>query len=219
MKNSHEQNPSASVAESALGPDWTVYTSDMRSHAGIIEAWTRLVRDLRESRFLIWQLFVKDFKAQYQQSILGILWSFIMPLIPVLVYLFMSAIGVLLPGETEIPYVLFVVVGLSVWKIFSDGISFAMSKLLESKAVLSKIRVPKIAIICSSFGRVFFETLVRSVLIILAMLWCSVGPSALGLVLLVPTLIPLLCLTLAVAMLASLVNVVIRDVQKVSMWR
>ncbi|MBI4962531.1 MAG: ABC transporter permease [Desulfomonile tiedjei] len=208
------RGPNDRTGDSAVDQGWTVYTSDMRSRAGIFEAWTRLLRDLLNSRFLIWQLFLKDFKAQYQQSVLGIVWSVIMPLIPVLIYLFMSAIGVLLPGDTRIPYVLFVFVGLSVWKIFSDGISFAMSKLLESKAMLGKIRVPKIAIICSSLGRVFFETLVRSLLIVLAMLWCGLAPSALGVVLLLPALIPLLCVTLGIAMLASLVNVVIRDVQK-----
>lgn len=199
---------------SALGPEWTVYTADMRSRAGMVEAWTRLVRDIVSSRFLIRQLFIKDFKAQYQQSVLGIVWSLVMPLIPVVIYLFMSAIGVLLPGGTGIPYVLFVIAGLSIWKIFSDGISFSMAKLLESKAVLGKIRVPKIAVICSSFGRVFFETFVRSLLIVAAMVWCGVPPSPSGLVLLVPALIPLLCVTMAVAMLASLVNVVMRDVQK-----
>jgi len=214
MNTEHVKSPARPPEESGLERGWTVYTADMRSHASLMEAWTRLIRDLIESRFLIWQLFLKDFKAQYQQSVLGIVWSVIMPLVPVLIYLFMSVIGVLSPGAIGLPYVLFVIVGLTVWMIFSDGINFAMFKLLQSKAVLGKIRVPKIAIICSSLGRVFFETLVRTTLIVLAMVWYGISPSGQGVILLFPALIALLCLTLSVAMALSLVNIVVRDIQK-----
>jgi ABC-type polysaccharide/polyol phosphate export permease len=193
--------------------NWTIYTSDMHSGAGFVEAWTSLVRDLSTHRFLMWQLFKKDFKAQYQQSYLGILWSVLLPLLPIAVYVFMVRIGVLRVDDISMPYLVFVVVGLTLWRILSDGITIAMNKVIESKAMLGKIRIPKIVIIFSGMGQVCFETAVRSSVVVAVAWYYGMYPSPWALAF-VPALIPWLCLTMAVGMLASVFNMVFRDVEK-----
>lgn len=196
-----------------LSAEWTLYSSDMHSGAGFVEAWTSIAMDLSTHRFLMWQLFKKDFKAQYQQSYLGILWSVLLPLLPIVIYVFMVQIGVLRVEDIGMPYLLFVVVGLTLWRILSDGIMVAMDKVIQSKAMLGKIRIPKIVIIFSGMGQVCFETAVRSLLVVLVASYYGMYPSIWALAF-AAALIPWLCLTVAVGMLASVFNMVFRDVEK-----
>jgi lipopolysaccharide transport system permease protein len=187
----------------------------MRSHAGFLEAWTATARDVYKYRYLIKQLFIRDFKAQYQRSVLGILWTIIMPLIPVTVYLFMSFVGVLRPGVKNIPYPLFVVVGMSIWRMFADGTSVCMTRVLGSGHILKKIRTPKVVIILAGMGSVCFDALVRAgLIVVLAVAYWTI-PSFLGILLASLSLLALLSFTLALGMIAALFNVVVRDVQKV----
>jgi len=196
-----------------LSAEWTYYTPDLHSGAGFVEAWTSIVRDLSKHRFLMWQLFKKDFKAQYQQSYLGILWSVLLPLLPIAIYVFMVRIGVLIIDNIGMPYLVFVVVGLTLWRILADGITVSMNKVIESKAILGKIRIPKIVIIFSGMGQVCFETAVRSVVVVIVAWYYGMCPSVWSLVF-AAALIPWLCLTIAVGMLASVFNMVFRDVEK-----
>ena len=193
--------------------EWSVYTSDMQSQVGFISSWRSIISDVYRCRFLMWQLFKKDFKTQYQQSYLGILWSVILPLVPVVIYVFMAKIGVLRATGIGVPYLVYVVVGLTVWKIFADGISVAISKVVESKSMLGKVRIPKIVIIFSGMGQVLFETGVRIALVAVVAWYYQVAPStwAFGLALI---MVPIFSLTLAAGMLASVINIVIRDVGK-----
>lgn len=193
--------------------EWSEYTPDLHSGVGFFHAWISMLGDLTRHRYLMWQLFRKDLKAQYQQSYLGATWSIVLPLVPVVIYVFMAEIGVLKVDDIGLPYVVFVTTGLTVWRILADGVSVAMSKVIESKAMLGKIRIPKIVIIFSGMGQVCFETAVRGILVALVAWYYSVYPSWWA-VMVIPALVPLVCLTLAVGMLASVCNMVFRDVEK-----
>jgi lipopolysaccharide transport system permease protein len=163
----------------------------------------------------MWQLFIRDFKSQYQQSVLGVLWSVILPLIPVLVYVFMTAVGVLLPGDTGLPYALFVVVGITIWRIFSDGIMASMHSLMGSRAILGKTRIPKIALILPRMAAVLFDSMIRAGLIVVLAIAYQATPSPAGVALALAALAPLFCLTMAIGMFAALFNIVVRDVHRV----
>ncbi|HFE66844.1 MAG TPA: ABC transporter permease, partial [Chloroflexi bacterium] len=58
----------------------TIYTpeSQMRSPGLLLRA---MVSDIRASRELSWRLFVRDLSAQYRQSVFGVLWAFVPPII------------------------------------------------------------------------------------------------------------------------------------------
>ncbi|MFC1834868.1 ABC transporter permease [Thermodesulfobacteriota bacterium] len=194
--------------------EWTVYTPDVRSRLTTLQALRSIVRDIYQWRSLLWQIFVKDFRAQYQQSVLGTLWSVILPIVPVFVYVFMNLVGVLRPGS-KIPFLLFAAVGLTVWKVFAEGISKSISKVLTSKSILTKIRAPKIVVIISGFMSVGFDTLVRLGLVAVLVFIVGVKPSIFGCLLFIGALVPLFSLTMAVGLIASILNVVVRDVQKI----
>ena len=68
-------------------------------------------KDLISSKDLSLQLAVRDIKAQYRQSILGILWAFLLPLANTLIWMYLQGTGIINVGKTEIPYPVFVFTG------------------------------------------------------------------------------------------------------------
>ena len=60
--------------------------------------------DIYTSRFLAKQLTVRDIKAQYRQSYLGIIWAFITPFTTAIVWIFLNSTGTIRLTDTGIPY-------------------------------------------------------------------------------------------------------------------
>jgi len=74
--------------------------------------------DINSSRELAWRLIVRDISAQYRQSIFGVLWAFIPPIVTALVFVVLNSQNVINIGETNIPYPAFVVFGTVLWQVF-----------------------------------------------------------------------------------------------------
>jgi ABC-type polysaccharide/polyol phosphate export permease len=94
-------------------------------------------------RGLIQSLVARELKARYRGSVLGFFWSFINPLLLLLVYSFVFA--VVLPGThpKEIqPYALFLFVGLLPWTWFSSSLSEASNVLISGGNLIKKVLFP-----------------------------------------------------------------------------
>lgn len=141
-----------------------VYTpeSQMRSPGSLIGS---MWRDLRASRELAWRLFVRDLSAQYRQSLFGVLWAFIPPIVTSIIFIFLQSRNVLNFGETDIPYPAFVLVGTMLWQMFSESINAPLRSVTAAKPLLVKINFPREALIVSAFYLVLFNTLIKVIII------------------------------------------------------
>jgi lipopolysaccharide transport system permease protein len=94
-------------------------------------------------RGLIQSLVVRELKARYRGSVLGFFWSFINPLLLLLVYTFVFS--VVLPGtrpkEIE-PYALFLFCGLLPWTWFSSSLNESASILISGGNLIKKVLFP-----------------------------------------------------------------------------
>lgn len=122
---------------------------------------TNLVKDVYENRRLVWKLAKNDFKTRYAGSYLGIIWAFVQPIVTVLVYWFVFAVG-FRPSEPENPpFILYLLAGIVPWFFFQDALNSGTNALLEYnylvKKVVFKISVlPVIKIISALFVHGFF---------------------------------------------------------------
>ena len=125
-----------------------------------------LVRELWQSRQLIWKLAANDFKKRYAGSYLGKIWAFVQPVVTVLMYwivfdkVFQTRAQLVASG-VEVPYVLYLTAGLVPWFFFSEALAGGTSALLEYtylvKKVVFKISIlPLIKVIAASFTHLFF---------------------------------------------------------------
>ncbi len=130
-----------------------------------------------DGRFLAWRLFIRNVRSQYRQSVLGILWAFLPPLVTALVWVFLKQQSVFAVAETPVPYPVFVLTGTILWQVFLDGLNIPLRVFTQSKSMLTKINFPREALILASIYEVMFNLLVKFVLLIGIYAWFAVLPT------------------------------------------
>jgi lipopolysaccharide transport system permease protein len=117
------------------------YLIDARSGAQILpklqECWDRWD--------LIWMLGYRDIKVRYVQTIFGLLWAFLNPIISILLLYFVF--NIIVKVDTEgVPPLLFTVSGLIAWNYFSKVVSEAGISIVGAQALVKKIYFPRLVI-------------------------------------------------------------------------
>jgi lipopolysaccharide transport system permease protein len=99
--------------------------------------------NLLKFRGLIQSLVVRELKARYRGSVLGFFWSFVNPLLLLLIYTFVFT--VVLPGthpaEIE-PYALFMFCGILPWTWFSSSLIESSNVLISGGNLIKKVLFP-----------------------------------------------------------------------------
>lgn len=95
---------------------------------------------MQKYRFLIKQLVDRDFKAKYKRSILGVLWSFLNPLLNMLVqYVVFSNMF-----KFDIPnFPVYLLCGNVVFSYFSESCGMALTSIVGNAGLITKVYVPK----------------------------------------------------------------------------
>lgn len=150
-----------------------VYQKDNRLRFGTLLKAS--LKDIVSSRFLARQLAVRDIKAQYRQSYLGILWAFITPLATALVWILLRQSGTVKLSDTGIPYPVYVFVGTLIWSILVEAINSPMGSTNAARSILTKINFPKEALIISGIYKLLFNSLVKLVLLVVFVLLYGMG--------------------------------------------
>jgi len=153
----------------------TVYTpeSPLRKPGRLLrEMW----RDILAARELAWRLFLRDVRAQYRQSILGYIWVFIPPLFASLPFVYLNSQGVVKIGDTPIPYAAYAIVGTTIWQVFADSLNAPLKAVNASRSMLSRINMPREAILISALAEVALGFFVRLVLLIGVFIWFRLLP-------------------------------------------
>lgn len=131
-------------------------------------------RDLLASRELAWRLMVRDISAQYRQSILGIAWAFLPPIITAWGLVIAKDNGAINVGNTPIPYPAYVMFSMSLWQTFIEALSAPIAAVSSAKSMLARINFPRESIILAKLGEVFFNFGIKLILIIAAFIWFKV---------------------------------------------
>lgn len=146
-----------------------IYQKENQLHLGkLLKA---SLQDIYTSRFLSRQLAVRDIKALYRQSYLGILWAFITPVLTALVWIMLRQSGAVQLSDTNIPYPVFVFSGTLLWSILVESINSPMLSTTASKSILSKINFPKEALVVSGIYKLLFNSFIKLILLVLFILF------------------------------------------------
>lgn len=133
------------------------------------------LRDIYRSRFLARQLAERDIKAQYRQSYLGIIWAFITPLLTAAVWIFLTMSGTIQVTDTGIPYALYAFSGTLIWSIIAESINVPTQSTNSARGILNKINFPKEALIISGIYKLFFNSSVKIILLIVLVFLFGIG--------------------------------------------
>ncbi len=170
-----------------------------------------LVQELKRARFVSKQLFLRDFKAQFKQKLLGYFWMFGTPLLGISSFLIMSFSGALQPGPIGMPYVIFALSGTTFWGVLVNSISSLNSSIINQGDLILRTNIPKISVVLASSASMLYGLLIN--LIVLIVLSLLVGQTFSFFVILLPLLlIPLFLIGFGIGLVLSVVNVIMRDI-------
>lgn len=170
------------------------------------------VQGIWERRDLLALLTRREIKARYKDSTLGLVWSFIRPLVSLLIYYI--AIGKFLEAERSIPdFAIYVFTGLTIWQFFSEMISSGTAAILANGGIIKKIQLPREIFPLASLGSALFNFAIQlGILLVAALLIRGLNPASN--ILFVPVgIIVLVLWGLAFMLILSAANVYWRDIQ------
>jgi len=169
-------------------------------------------KEIWESRDLFYFLTWRDIKVRYKQTLLGILWIIIQPLISIILFTIIFGNFAKIPSD-NIPYPLFVFIGLFYWNFFSAALNSASNSLLSNENILKKVYFPKIMAPVSSTFALLVDLLPLFLILAGMLAYYKVVPTFES-ILIIPLLIAeMLILALGVGMLLAPINVRFRDVR------
>ncbi len=127
-------------------------------------------------RDLLFILAGRDVKLRYKQTLLGVIWVILQPLITAIIFTVVFGGFARLPSDGQ-PYILFVFAGLLPWNLFSASLSRAGGSLVGNSALISKVYFPRILIPLSSVGAVVIDFGVSLIVLIVLMIYYQVPLS------------------------------------------
>lgn len=157
--------------------------------------------------FLVW----RDLKVRYKQTVLGILWAVLQPLLMMLVFTVIFGHFVRLPSD-GVPYALFVYSALVPWTFFSQALSQAANSLIDSSHLIAKASFPRLVIPLAAALGAAVDSGVTLILLVGMLAIYGITPS-LALIALPFFLVLALVAALAVGVWLSALNVQYRDVR------
>ncbi|MGH8558876.1 MAG: ABC transporter permease [Methylococcales bacterium] len=172
-----------------------------------------MARDLVAGRNLAWQFAVREIRAQYRQTALGLLWMFITPLANTLTWVFIHKTGVISIRDTSIDYPIYVFTGTLLWAIFMDALNAPLLQTNTARSMLAKINFPREALIISGLYQVFFNTGIKTLILFASLFFFGIRPS------LTQLLFPFAALSLilagtAIGLVVTPIGMLYRDVGK-----
>lgn len=139
-------------------------------------------------RFLLTELVKKEIKVKYKDSILGLFWSFLNPLLTMIVLVIVF--GFLFGGRgSGIPnFAIYVLIGKLSLDLFSSGSKSAMNAIRKNKNIIKKLYVPKYMFVLAAILSELINFLISLIVLVMVMIVTQCPFAWIDLVSIVPVL-------------------------------
>ena len=168
-----------------------------------------IFKNLYQYRELLKTSVKKEIRGKYKNSFLGVLWSFLNPLLQIIVYALVFQVILKNPKEN---YAIFLCCGLVPWTFFASTITRSAFTMIENGNIIKKVYFPReilpISIVTSETVNFMISTIIILGFVILGKLGLSIYILFYPLVLLAQYL-----LLIAISLIVSSISVYVRDLQ------
>jgi lipopolysaccharide transport system permease protein len=134
----------------------TLYTTNRPQLANqhlVLEAGradTQYWRDLWTYRELFAVLAWRDVAVRYKQTVIGIAWALIQPLLTMMVFTFIFGNVANLPADGGAPYPVMVLAALLPWQLFATSLTQASNSVVQNSALVGKVYFPRMIVPCAA---------------------------------------------------------------------
>lgn len=168
-----------------------------------------MFKELYNYRQLLKSNIKKDIRGKYKGSFLGVMWSFVNPLLATLVY---AIVFPLILRNTEPHYVTFIVIGILPWTYFTSTIMQGTTSMLVNAGIIKKVYFPREILPISVVTSQLVNFLISTIIILAFVLFSGMGISKYILFYPVILLIQYI-FSIGVAFIVSSATVFLRDLE------
>jgi lipopolysaccharide transport system permease protein len=133
-------------------------------------------RDLWRYRDLFYFLAWRDVLVRYKQTVIGILWAVLRPLLTMVVFILVFNKLAKFPSGNA-PYAILVFSALLPWQFFSNAFTEAGNSLIANSNMISKVYFPRLVIPASAVIVSFVDFLLSFVILVGMMAWYGYFPD------------------------------------------
>ena len=175
-----------------------------------MNSFLNLFHTILNSRSIIMVMALKEIKARYMGSVVGVFWAIIHPMIMIVVYWLVFSIGLKIKFETEVPFVIWFCCAFAPWTAFNEMMLLTTNSITSNASLIKKTRFPSevfpvIQIVSSSITHAFMMVIVITLVVFynfsltfyslqFLYYWFAMG-----------------CLVLGLGWFCSALNVILRD--------
>ena len=170
------------------------------------------IKEIYEYRLMIYSLVKRDLRGKYKGSVLGFMWTFVNPLLQLLVYNMVFSI-IMKAGVDK--FYLYLFVGLIPWLFFSAAITGGSTSIIAQKDLIKKIRFPREIIPISFVTSQFVNMLLSFIVVILVSVISGVRPTVGGILCLPVIMLVEYIMALGIALISSSLTVYFRDLEHI----
>lgn len=175
-------------------------------------SWTGLeLADLWAHRDLFYFLIWRDVKVRYKQTVLGVEWAILQPLLTMVVFTLLFGNLAHVPSDGK-PYPIFVYAGLLPWNFFATAVDNSSNSLVGNSALITKVYFPRLVIPSAAVGSGLVDFGIASAILFIMCAYYRVGISV-SLLMLIPLTMLMALFAIAVGMRLSALNVKYRDIR------
>lgn len=168
------------------------------------------IKEIYDYREMIFSLIKRELRGKYKASVLGFLWTFINPLLQMLVYIVVFSY-ILKSGIEKFPIFLFV--SLMPWNFFSASITSGSTCVVNQENLVKKIYFPRIVLPLSYVTSMFVNMLLTFIVIFAVLIISGFGIN-MGAVCFLPLVMLIeYILALGICMITSALAVYFRDLE------
>lgn len=133
--------------------------------------------DLWRYRELFQVLAWRDVSVRYKQTVIGVIWAIIRPVLTMLVFTIIFGRIAKLPTEGSAPYALMVFAGMLPWTFFSTALGEASNSLIGNANLISKVYFPRMIVPAATIVVAFIDFLVSFAILVVLMIWYRYVPG------------------------------------------
>lgn len=168
-----------------------------------------MFKELYQYRELLKSNIRKEIRGKYKGSFLGVLWSFVNPLLSVLVY---AIVFPLVLKNTQDHYVTFLIIGIIPWTFFTSAVSQGTTTVFVNGGIIKKVYFPREILPLSVVTSSLINFIISCLIIFIFLIISGIGLSLYVLLLPIIMLIQYILL-LGIVFITSSIDVYIRDAE------
>jgi lipopolysaccharide transport system permease protein len=190
------------------------YYENYRSDQGTLDMLKNILKNIKNSKELIYQLLKRDVLSIHKKTFLGVLWVLFSPVVAIISWLLMNYAGILNPGDMVTPYPVYVVLGGALWGLFLNVYNSTSNTLNIASGYILQVKYAHEVLIVKQVLEQLIYFLVSFALIngILFLYGVKMNLALLS----VPLLImPLLMLGSAIGLIVAVLSAVTNEFKKI----